>query len=136
MATITLDDLAQPQQLHAAVHVVAHLPPERPHVLGLAVRLERPVVDVALHEHVGPGRLRAMQHVERAPWLVRSDLFDHLPGHDLELLLHPGLDLQRRDDSEHFETSSRSVHRCARTIAQREWTARASAGIYERVTSK
>src|SRR6185436_963605 len=101
VARMGLLDLLQAHDLRAAIHELAHLAAERLEVIGGAMRLDRGLVDVALHEHVGPGRLVAVQGVELAAGLVGVDLRHQLLGDGLELRLHPGLDLERRDDTEH-----------------------------------
>src|SRR6185369_15139092 len=101
VARMGLLDFPQTQHLGPAVHALAHLAAERLEVLGRAMRLDRRLIDVALHEHVGARRLAVMQGVELAAGLAGVDLRHQLLGDRLELLFHPGLDLERRDDTEH-----------------------------------
>src|SRR5687767_4677121 len=57
VARIRLLHFLQTQHLGPAVHELAHLAAERLEVLGRAMRLDRGLVDVALHEHVGTRHL-------------------------------------------------------------------------------
>src|SRR5918995_1799859 len=78
VARMTSLDLPQPHDLGPAVHELAHPAAERLEVLARPVRLDGGLVDVALHEHVGAGRLAVVQGVELAAGLAGVDLRDQL----------------------------------------------------------
>src|SRR5712692_1012654 len=102
----SLLDLAQTQDLGAAVHVLAHLAAERLEVLARAVRLRGRLIRVALHEDIGARRLpMVVEGVELAARLMGVDLGHQLLGYRLELLLHSLLHLDRGDHSQHLESS-------------------------------
>src|SRR5262245_23122643 len=101
VARIGLLRLAEAPHRGPSGHAPDHLATQRLEVLGGAVGLDGGLIDVALHEDVGVGGLTVVQRVELAAGLVRVHLRDQLLGDGLELLVHSGLDLQRRDDPQH-----------------------------------
>src|ERR1700693_2825144 len=78
-----LPDLAEPHHLGAAVHILAHLTPERLEIVRSAMGVHGGLVGVALHEDVGLRRLAVVERVELAARLVRRDLGHQLPCHGL-----------------------------------------------------
>src|SRR6266568_5036807 len=96
-----LADFAEPHHLGAAVHILAHLTPERLEMFRSAMGIHGRLVGVALHEDVGQRRLAVVERVELAAGLARVDLGQQLLGDRLELLLHARLHLDRGDDAYH-----------------------------------
>src|SRR3990172_2233412 len=96
-----LADLAEPHHLGAAVHILAHLTPERLEILRSAMGVHGGLIGVALHEDVGLRRLAVVERVQLAAGLARIDLGHQILGHSLELLVHARLHLDGRDDADH-----------------------------------
>src|SRR3990172_3728431 len=96
-----LADLAEPHHLGAAVHILAHLTPERLEILRSAMGVHGGLIGVALHEDVGLRRLAVVERVQLAAGLARIDLGHQILGHSLELLVHARLHLDGRDDAYH-----------------------------------
>src|SRR5437660_11221745 len=83
----SLLDLAQTQDLGAAVHVLAHLAAEGLEVLARAVRLHGRLIGVALHEDIRSRRLSLMvECVELAARLMSVDLGHPVVDHRVDLL--------------------------------------------------
>src|SRR6202158_5511916 len=59
-----LPDLAEAHHLGAAVHILAHLTPERLEIVRSAMGVHGGLVGVALHENVGLRRLAVVERVE------------------------------------------------------------------------
>src|SRR5262249_39117538 len=102
----SLRDLAEPNHLGPAVHVLAHLTSQGLEMLRSAMRFHGGLVGVALHEDVSMRCLRVMKSIEAAARLVGPHLGHQLLGHGLELLLHPRLHLDGRYDTDHALASS------------------------------
>src|SRR5215468_934533 len=102
----SLRDLAEPNHLGPAIHVLAHLTSQGLEMLRSAMRLHSGLVGIARHEDVSMRCLRVMKSIEAAARLLGPHLGHQLLGHGLELLLHPRLHLDGRHDADHALTSS------------------------------
>src|SRR3546814_928256 len=115
-ARAVLLDFGDAQDVGFAVHVLAHFPAEGLEMIRAAMRVDRGLIGIALHEDVEQRIFRPVQCVELAARLVGVHGGDELLRHGLELFLLAFLDLDLRDDAKH--RFSPAVSGGYRTIGQ------------------